>query len=41
VARDVAALQVRAGLPTPGFDPALLEAAHVKIVAFHRQHLNP
>jgi predicted dienelactone hydrolase len=41
VAHEVAALQVRGGLPTPGFDPALLEAAHAKIVAFHRQHLNP
>ena len=41
VARDVAAQQVRGGLPTPGFDPALRDAAHAKIVAFHRQHLKP
>ena len=41
VARDVAAQQVRGGLPTPGFNPALRETAHAKIVAFHRQHLHP
>lgn len=41
VARDVAAQQVRGGLPTPGFDPALRDAAHAKIVAFHLQHLKP
>ncbi|MCU0925163.1 MAG: hypothetical protein MUF44_03710 [Hydrogenophaga sp.] len=41
VARDVAAKQVRGGLPVPGFDPRQREAAHAKIVAFHRQHLLP
>lgn len=41
VAREVAALQVRGGAPVPGFDGRLREAAHAKIVAFHRQHLNP
>lgn len=41
LARDVAAKQVRGGLPTPGFDPAMRDAAHAKIVAFHRQHLTP
>jgi len=25
----------------PGFDPHLREAAHARIVAFHRQHLLP
>lgn len=39
VAREVAAQQVRGGLPVPGFDPRLREAAHARIVAFHRQHL--
>jgi hypothetical protein len=27
------------GLPVPGFDPHLREAAHARIVAFHCQHL--
>jgi len=27
------------GLPGPGSDPPLREAAHARIVAFHRQHL--
>lgn len=39
VARDVAARQVRGGLPMSGFDGRLRDAAHAKIVAFHRQHL--
>lgn len=29
------------GLPLAGFDGKLREAAHAKIVAFHRQLLNP
>lgn len=41
VAREVAAQQVRGGLPQPGFDPQAREAAHARIVAFHRQHLLP
>ena len=41
VTREVAAQQVRGGLPTPGFDPRLRTAAHERIVAFHRQHLQP
>jgi predicted dienelactone hydrolase len=41
VAREVAAMQVRGGAPEPGFDSRLREAAHAKIVAFHRQHLRP
>ena len=41
VAREVAALQVRGGAPVPGFDGRLRDAAHAKIVAFHRQHLRP
>lgn len=41
VAREVAALQVRGGAPVPGFDARQREAAHAKIVAFHRQHLLP
>lgn len=41
VAREVAAGQVRGGLPTPGFDGRLRDAAHARIVAFHRQHLLP
>jgi predicted dienelactone hydrolase len=41
VAREVAARQVRGGLPTPGFDPALRSDAHAKIAAFHRQNLQP
>ena len=38
-ARHVAALQVRGGLPVPGFDAGQRDAAHAKIAAFHRQHL--
>lgn len=41
VAREVAAQQARGGLPVPGFDASLREAAQAKIVAFHRQHLLP
>lgn len=41
VARAVAAGQVRGGLPMPGFDAGLRDAAHAKIVAFHRLHLLP
>ena len=41
VAREVAAQQVRGGAPVPGFDGRLRDAAHAKIVAFHRQHLQP
>ena len=39
VAREVAAQQLRGGLPTPGFDPALRSDAHARIAAFHREHL--
>lgn len=38
-AHQVAALQVRGGLPVPGFDAGQRDAAHAKIAAFHRQHL--
>ena len=41
IAREVAAGQVRGGLPMPGFDARLRSAAHDKIVAFHRQRLLP
>jgi predicted dienelactone hydrolase len=41
LAREVASKQARGGEPTPGLNPALLTDAHAKIVAFHRQHLNP
>lgn len=41
LAREAAAKQVRGGLPTPGFDPALREAAHARIAEFHRQNLLP
>lgn len=41
LAREVAAKQVRGGLPTPGFDPALRAAAHARIAEFHRRHLLP
>ena len=41
VAREVAMQQVRGGLPVPGFDARQREAAHAKIVDFHRQHLQP
>jgi predicted dienelactone hydrolase len=39
IAREVAAGQVRGGMPVPGFDPALRDAAQAKLVAFHLQHL--
>lgn len=41
VAKAVAAQQWRGGEPTPGFDAALREAAHQRIVAFHLRHLGP
>lgn len=41
VAREVAAQQVRGGLTTPGFDPALRATAHARIAAFHRENLAP
>lgn len=41
LAREVAAKQVRGGLPTPGFNPALREEAHARIAEFHRRHLLP
>lgn len=41
VAREVAKLQLRGGLPVPGFDARLREAAHARIEDFHRQHLQP
>jgi predicted dienelactone hydrolase len=41
LARAVAAEQWRGGDTTPGFDPALRDAAHERIVAFHRRHLLP
>jgi predicted dienelactone hydrolase len=39
LAKDVAALQVRGGLPTPGFDAKLRDAAFAQIVQFHLKHL--
>lgn len=39
VARQVAEGQVRGGEVNPAFDPALRQAAHDRIAAFHRQHL--
>ena len=39
LAREVATNQVRGGLPVPGFDARLRDAAHAKIAAFHRQYL--
>lgn len=39
VAREVAALQVRGGMPVPGFDARQRETAHAKIASFHRQNL--
>lgn len=39
LAREVATSQVRGGLPVPGFDAHLRDAAHAKIAAFHRQYL--
>jgi predicted dienelactone hydrolase len=41
VARAVAAQQWRGGAPTPGFDPALRDQAHDRIVDFHRRYLLP
>ncbi|MBS7806727.1 hypothetical protein [Variovorax sp. PCZ-1] len=41
VAREVAASQVRGGMPTPGFDAKLRDAAFAKIVQFHLKHLSP
>jgi predicted dienelactone hydrolase len=41
VAKAVAAQQWRGGGPTPGFDPALRDQAHDRIVGFHRRHLMP
>lgn len=41
IARDVAALQVRGGLPQPGFTPAERDKAHARIVAFHTAALKP
>jgi predicted dienelactone hydrolase len=41
VAQPVAAGQVRSGLPTPGFDAGLRDAAFAKIVQFHIKHLSP
>jgi predicted dienelactone hydrolase len=35
IAREVAALQVRGGLPHPGFNPADRDQAHARAVAFH------
>jgi predicted dienelactone hydrolase len=39
VAREVAARQVRGGLPTPGFEARERDAARQAIVQFHLQHL--
>lgn len=41
VAREVAAQQVRGGLPTPGFDGRLRAQAHERIMDFPRLHLQP
>jgi predicted dienelactone hydrolase len=41
VASVVAAQQWRGGEPTPGFDAALRDQAHDRIVSFHRRHLMP
>jgi len=41
VAREVAATQVRGGLPHPAFDPRDREAAHQRIADFHRHNLGP
>jgi predicted dienelactone hydrolase len=38
-AREAAAGQVRGGLPTPGFDAKLRDAAFAQIVQFHLKHL--
>ena len=39
LAKDVASRQVRGGLPTPGFDTRLRDAAFAQIVQFHLKHL--
>jgi predicted dienelactone hydrolase len=39
LAQQTAANQVRGGLPTPGFDSALRDAAFAKIVQFHLKYL--
>ncbi len=39
-AREAAASQVRGGLPTPGFDAKLRDAAYAQIVQFHLKHLS-
>lgn len=41
VARDVAALQLRGGLPHPGFKAGDRKRAHERIVAFHLAALKP
>jgi predicted dienelactone hydrolase len=41
IAREVAATQVRGGLPQPGFNPADREQAQSRIVAFHTATLKP
>lgn len=41
VATQVAAQQVRGGLPVPGFDAAQRVAAQARIVEFHRRALQP
>lgn len=41
VAREVAAAQVRGGLPTPGFEAKQRDAAFAQIVQFHLKHLRP
>jgi hypothetical protein len=39
VARAVAAQQWRGGEPAPGFDTALRDQAHQRVVGFHRRRL--
>jgi predicted dienelactone hydrolase len=41
IAKAVALQQWRGGAPTPGFDAALRDQAHDRIVAFHQRHLLP
>ncbi len=41
VARETAKTQVRGGLPKPGFDAKLRDAAFAQIVQFHLKHLSP
>lgn len=41
VAREVAATQVRGGMPHPGFNPGDREAAHQHIADFFRHNLRP